>query len=91
MKRLLTVLMVILLMVTTNLAVMANSNEQAKTRSDVPEWAVEEYNQAEFLWQIIPESFGYKDLNDEISRAEFCEIITIASLRLGFEMPEDIE
>jgi hypothetical protein len=83
MKRLVSLTLAIMLVLVSNYNVMAYTG--------IDPWFEEDYDSAENEWYIIPESFGYKNLDEEITRGEFCEIVIMAYRASDNKLPENLE
>ena len=57
----------------------------------VQPWFVDEIEEANSRWHIIPGSFSGYDLRVDMSRAEFCEVLYRAYFMLYMDTPQDVE
>lgn len=83
MKRLISLLMALVMVIGTSNTVEAYTG--------VAPWFTEEIEEAHGNWRIIPSSFDQLDLSENMTRAEFCEVLIKAYLRLYPEIPREVE
>ncbi len=83
MKKIITILMAIVIVIGTSNTVEAYTGIQP--------WFIEEIEEADGSWRIIPSSFDQMNLSENMTRAEFCEVLIRGYLKLYPEIPRGVE
>lgn len=80
---------IVSLLVMITIIIGASNTVEAYT--GVQPWFVDEIEEANGRWHIIPKSFSGLDLRVDMTRAEFCEVLYRAYYMLYMDTPRDVE